>query len=113
MSVCVFLYKYTYIHFYINIHTHISTHVLYYNDRDLIRFICVYKPSNSDMSISLLLSRVLQSKITLVNVNKRTIIMGNLNLTKIDWLNLRTVLNNTNANKKLLLFSQRRGFFTS
>ena len=44
---------------------------------------------------SLFFLRVLQSEIALVNVNKLTIMMGDFNLTKIDWLNSRTVLNHT------------------
>ena len=62
------------------------------------------------MSSSLLFLRALQSEIAPVNVNKLTIIMGDFNLIKTDWLNSRTVLNHTTADEKLLLFSQHCGF---
>ena len=63
--------------------------VLCYNASGVIRFrpYCVYRPPNSDMSSSLLFLRALQSEIAPVNVNNLTLIMGDLNLTKIDWLN--------------------------
>ena len=62
------------------------------------------------MSSSLLFLRALQSEIAPVNVNKLTIIMGDFNLIKTDWLNSRTVFNHTTADEKLLLFSQHCGF---
>ncbi len=74
------------------------------------RFVCVYRPPNSDMASSLLFLKAMESQIAPFNCDKPVIVMGDFNLTKIDWSVPCTVLNHTTADAKLLLFSQRSGF---
>ena len=76
----------------------------------VVRFVCVYRPPNTDMTSSLNFLRALQSEIATYNCNKLTIIMGDFNLTKIDWSVPCTLTNHTTADAKLLLFAQRCGF---
>ncbi len=77
---------------------------------NVVRYVCVYRPPNTDMESSLLFLNALKTEIAPLNCNKLTIIMGDFNLTKIDWSSSRTVLNHSTADTKLLLFSQRCGY---
>ena len=77
---------------------------------EVARFVCIYRPSNTDMVNSLLLIDALEKQIVPANNNRLTITMGDFNLTKIDWSGYCTTLNQTTADSKLLLFSQKCGF---
>ena len=59
---------------------------------------------------SLLLIDALEKQIDPANNNRLTIVMGDFNLTKIDWSGSCITLNHTTADSKLLLFSQKCGF---
>jgi hypothetical protein len=74
---------------------------------NLIRFVCVYRPPNSDMVNSLCFLKALESEIAPLKGDKPTIIMGDFNLTHVDWRVPCTTLNHSIADEKLLLFSQR------
>ena len=77
---------------------------------EVARFVCIYRPPNADMVNSLLLMDALEKQIAPANNNRLTIIMGDFNLTKIDWSRYFTTLNHTTADSKLLLFSQKCSF---
>ena len=77
---------------------------------DVIRVVCVYRPPNTDMDSSLLFIESLESNIAPLICKVPTFIMGDFNLTKIDWSVPCTLLNHTRADKNLLLFSQHIGF---
>ena len=57
---------------------------------------------------SLLLIDALEKQIDPASNNRLTIIMGDFNLTKIDWSSYCTTINHTTAGSKL--FSQKCGF---
>jgi exonuclease III len=77
---------------------------------NVVRFVCVYRPPNSDMTSSLSFLKALESNIAPFNCNKPVIVMGDFNLTKIDWSVPCPTVNHTTADVKLILFSQRSGF---
>ena len=77
---------------------------------EVAHFVCIYRPSNTDMIKILLLIDGLERLIAPANNNRLTIIMGDFNLTKIDWSGYCITLNHTMVDIKLLLFSQKCGF---
>ena len=79
-------------------------------DTIVVRFVYVYTPLNTNMASSLQFLKALASDIVPINSDKLIVIMGDFNLTKIDWSIPRTVINHTTADVKLLLFAQRGGF---
>jgi hypothetical protein len=74
-----------------------------------VRFVCVYRPPNSDIDCSISFLNYLETVISPINSTKPIVIMGDFNLTKIDWSVPRLLPNHTSADEKLLLFSQRAG----
>ena len=77
------------------------------SDYDLARFICVYCPPNCDLNSSLSFFKALESNIAPLKSPFPIVIMGDFNLTKIDWYSMRPTLNHTNADRQLILTSQR------
>ena len=73
----------------------------------LTRFVCVYRPPNTDLVSSISFFSALETDLTPLKANFPIILMGDFNLTKIDWVNLRPTLNHTAADTRLLLTSQR------
>ena len=77
---------------------------------DVIRVVYVYRPPNTDMDSSLLFIESLESNIAPLISKVPTFIMGEFNLTRIDWSVPCTLLNHTRADKNLLLLQD--AYFT-
>ena len=73
----------------------------------IARFSCVYRPPNSQLQYSLSFLKALETKIAPLKANFPVIVMGDFNLTKIDWVTHRPTLNHTTADAQLILTSQR------
>ena len=73
----------------------------------LTRFVCVYRPPNSNLASSISLFSVLETYLTPLRANFPIIFMRDFDLTKIDRVNLCPTLNHTTAGTHLLLTSQR------
>lgn len=61
----------------------------------LCDFVFVYRPPNSDMTCSVALINALESQIVPTACNKPVIIMGDFNLTELDWSFPCTVVDHT------------------
>ena len=70
----------------------------------LVHFVCVYRPPSSDVTSILLFLEAFETQIVLFNI-----IMGDFNLTKIDWSVPCTVINHKAADAKSLFVFQRCG----
>ena len=77
---------------------------------NVVRFICVYRPPNSDMMSTLSLLEALETHFAPYTCDKPVVVMGDFNLTKIDWSVPCPTPNHTTADVELLLSSQRSGF---
>ncbi len=77
---------------------------------NVVRFVCNYRPPNSDMTSSLSFLITLESQIAPYNCDKPVIIMGDFNLTKIDWSVPCPMVNHTTAdvNQIVIIFSTGR-----
>ena len=72
-------------------------------------FVYIYHSPNSEIVKSISFINVLENQIA-INVNNRPLcLMGDFNITKIDWSIHCKILNHTSVGTKLLLFSQRAG----
>ena len=72
----------------------------------LTRFVCVYRPPSCDMASTLSFLTALETVIAPLKADFPVLVMGDFNLTKIDWNAKCTIINHTNADRQLLLTSQ-------
>ena len=68
---------------------------------------CVYRPPSCDLTSSLSFLKALETDIAPLKSDSPFIVIGNFNLTKIDWATQRSTLNHTTAGYRLILASQR------
>ena len=73
----------------------------------IARFSCVYRPPNFQLQYSLSFLKALETEIAPLKANFPVIVMGDINLTKIEWVTHRPTLNYTTADAQLILTSQR------
>ena len=72
----------------------------------MTRFVCVYRPPNTNLASSISVFSALETDLTPFKANFPIILIVDFNLTKIDCVNLRPILNHTAADTRLLLTSQ-------
>ena len=71
------------------------------------RIICVYHPPNCELAYSLFFFAALESVIAPFKTNLPILLMGDFNLTKIDWTSQLPVLNHSAADSEFTLSCQR------
>ena len=74
---------------------------------NILRVVCIYRPPNSDVDSTLLMLNSLENDTVPLRSNIPTVIMGDFNLTKLNWDVPCTNLNCTRANTGLLHMAQR------
>ena len=67
----------------------------------------VYRPPSCDMASTLSFLTALETVFAPLKADFPVLVMGDFNLTKIDWNAKCTIVNHTNADRQLLLTSQR------
>ena len=67
----------------------------------------MYRPPSCDLTSSLSFLKALETDIAPLKSYFLMIVIGDLNLTKIDWATQRPTLNHTTADYRLILASQR------
>ena len=71
------------------------------------RIICVYRPPNWELAYSLFFFSALESVIAPFKTNSPILLMGDFNLTKLDWTSQLPILNHFTADSKFILSCQR------
>ena len=72
------------------------------SDFPFAKIICVYRPPNCNLTSSLSFLKALEIDIAPLKSDSPIIVMGNFNLTKIDWAIQRPILNRTFADYRLI-----------
>ena len=74
---------------------------------EMYRIVCVYRPTNYEKFRSLSFLNALESAIAPLKSAFPIIVVGDFNLTKINWPTLSPTLNHTNSDSQLIISSQR------